>query len=514
MTQVSWVRNFIMAIALVVLASFAYWLEFKHEPEKEKAQEQSKKVFTLNDTQIESMRLDNGKTAYQWECLDLAAKTCKPGDNSKWQLTAPVQVRADDSNANSLISAINNITPSETIDLKDETPEKRSALMKEYDLSPDALQGPNVRKIDVKTNAGESVLYLGGTNPINQNLFAVVERVPSGQKPSGKIDDTKVFQIPGYFKSHFDHDLTYWRDKKVLSFAASEIQSFEIHSKKNGVIQAQRKGDGWSVKSGNTEFVGDIDNIDTFLGASAYLTAKNFVSDSKTDAKAKAALKHEPAVVSISFQKKPVGKETPAPIVLTVYAHPESNDGASKPKKSVHSENERGDATGTAVYATVSNADPLYELESGSIKQLDRELKNFRLSKLITSLERFSIKKLEFSGKPMGDKPLAIVSKDTKWLNAADQSEVNGEKVQSTLDRISGNRIKEFLTGSAIPAGENDGLHVTLGDDQNPAKRQFVFWKKDGSLYARDLNSPQKEAFLVDSSVIEALPWDRNFFKK
>lgn len=518
--QVSWSRNLILAIALCVLGGFAYWLEVKHKPEQNLAEEGAKKVFSLKDTQIETIRLSDGNKTFEWQCQDLQAKTCKPGDNSKWKLVEPLQVRADDSNVNSLVSAVSGLAPTETIDLKDETPEKRAALLKEYGLSPEALQGPSVRRVDIKSSNGETVAYLGAANPINDNIFAVVERVPAGQKPAGKPDDTRVLQIPGYFKANFDHDLTYWRDKKVMSLVASEVQSFEINSKKNGKIRGERKGSAWIISSGSASFEGDPEMVDGLLNGAAYLTAKSFVSDSKTDAKAKATLKGSPELVSVTFNRaQPNSKEAPTPVTLTLYSNRKAPKGTAKPKIETYDhdhEHELAQGVGsesTPVYATVSNMDPLYELQTNSPRQFNKELKDFRLSKLITSLDRFSIKKIEFSGKPMGDKPLTLVSKDTKWVNASNPSEVNGEKVQMFLDKISGNRIKDFLAASYVPAGEQDGLKVVLGDDQNPTKHQFIFWKNGEKLYARDLSSAQKEAFLVDSTVIDGLPWSRDFFK-
>lgn len=531
--QVSWSRNLSLAIALCVLGGFAYWLEYKHKPETEQAEEGTKKVFALKDAQIESLRLSNGSKTFEWQCQDLQGKQCKPGDNSKWKLAEPLQARADDSNVNSLVSAITGLAPSETIDLKDETAEKRAALLKEYGLSSDALQGPSVRRVDIKSSAGETVLYLGATNPINDNIFAVVERVPAGQKASGKADDSKVLQIPGYVKSNFDHDLTYWRDKKVMSLVASEVQSFDIHSKKNGTLHGERKGGAWVISSGGTSVEGDPEMVDGLLNGAAYLTAKNFVSDSKEDAKAKATLKGIPELVSVTFNRsQPNAKDDKvatndkvakdaqaAPVTLTLYSNRKPSKNSEKPKAHDHEHEEELGRQGvtsdsTPVYATVSNMDPLYELQTNSPKQFDKELKDLRLSKLITSLDRFSVKKIELSGKPMGDKPLTLITKDTKWVDANGQAEVNGDKVQAFLDKISGNRIKDFIATAKAPAGEQDGLKVVLGDDQSPTKHQFVFWKNDGKLYARDLSSAQKEAFVVDSTVTDGLPWDRNFFKK
>jgi hypothetical protein len=520
-SQVSWNKNLVLAVALCALGGFAYWLEVKHKPETESAEEATKKVFSLKDAQIESIQIVDGAKKFQLNCLDLQAKTCKPGDNSKWQLTEPLQARADDSNTNSFVSSLSNLTSSETIDLKQETPEKRKSLMNEYGLSPEALQGASAKRVDVKASNGETVIYLGSTNPINENVFAIAETVPSGQKPTGKPDDTKVFQIPSYFTSNYSHDLTYWRDKKVLSLVASEIQSFEIRSKKNGTIQAERKDGGWIVTSGSTSFEGDSETINAILNGAAYLSAKSFVADSKTDAKAKSALKGSPELLSVTLYKaKGSAPEAPAPITLTLYSNRSESNAAPKPKAKGHDhDHDEGFTQGakpdsTPVYATVSNADPLYELQANAPKQFAKELKDFRMTKLITSMDRFNTKKIEFSGKPIGDQPLSLVNKDTKWVDAKSQAEVNGDKVQTFFDKISGNRIKDFLTAATTPTGEQDGLKVTLGDDQNPTQHQFIFWKNDGKLYARNLGSAKKEAFLVDSVVTDGLPWDRDYFRK
>ena len=135
-------------------------------------------------------------------------------------------------------------------------------------------------------------------------------------------------------------------------------------------------------------------------------------------------------------------------------------------------------------------------------------------------MERFTAKRIEIVGPLIGKDPLIIINGNGKWVDSGTIAELNAEKVQKFLDKLTGNRIKEFLQGANIPTGEEKGIRVTLGDDKSDKKRQLVFWKsgekaaKDGKLWARDLQSKRKEAFLVDSSVKDELPWDRNFFKK
>ena len=97
-------------------------------------------------------------------------------------------------------------------------------------------------------------------------------------------------------------------------------------------------------------------------------------------------------------------------------------------------------------------------------------------------------------------------------MSEADNTTAKPEKIQATLEKLSGNRIKEFLQGSAIPSGESDGLRLILGDEKSNSKRSLVFWKKDKKLFAKDLQSNRKEVFLLDDSIDSELPWDRNFF--
>jgi hypothetical protein len=57
MSQPNWKGPFGLALALVVLASGAYWSEFTRKPKKEEADEQEKKILILKDKQIRSIYL-------------------------------------------------------------------------------------------------------------------------------------------------------------------------------------------------------------------------------------------------------------------------------------------------------------------------------------------------------------------------------------------------------------------------------------------------------------------------
>ncbi len=503
MTQVSWTRQLGLAAVLFALGTFAYWEEFKHRPEKEAADEQSKKLFSLEATPIQSIRLGrSGQPEIVFTCLDMSSKRCKPGDQSKWQITEPSQLRADDSNVSSLISVLNRLSVSETISLKDETPEKRAILLKDYGLDFDSRK--TAKKVEINTEKGTTILFLGGTHPIGESIFGVEEKVAAGQKPTGKINEDQVFLIPNYFKANLEHDLGYWRDKKLLTLESHEIESFRLEGSKV-ISSCDRKGHPWNIKSQERDLPGDSDVIQALLNAATALKAKTFVSDHKSDAVAQAALQGTSRVLTLGFTKDPgTGQAAQDPVTLTFYR----NKTGKEPVR---------------LYATVSNTDPLYELEANSIDRLDKGPTDLRLSRLLSTLERFSMKRLEFSGKVLGQTPLILAQKDGKWTFEGDSQEVDSAKVLALLDRLSGSAVKEFLTGSSIPKGETEGLNIKTTDDKN--SRTFVFWKNPApqkstsasgasALYAKEAESPYKEAFLVDSILIDALPWNRDFFLK
>jgi hypothetical protein len=476
MAQVSWNRQLGLAAALFALGTAAYWLEYKHKPEKESSEEQSKKIFQLKDTPVEAIKLIGEGKQTTFQCLDLASKLCKPGDHSKWEITEPMKLKADDSNVNALLSTLNTLNSTETIDLKQETPQKRAALIKEYGL--DAESRKNGKSVEVNASTGKTTLVLGLPHPIGESIFALKNS-----------DENQVYLIPSFFKANLERDLTYWRDKKLLTLSAHEIDSFHLSGSK-AKIKAERKEGQWIIQSGSEEFAGDPEAIDSVLSAAAYLSAKGF-------APSKSVLTGFAPTLTLTLQKeKGTAKEASAPITVTFF----QKKGLSAP--------------GGKLYATVSNLDPVFEVDVNSKDRFDKSLKDLRLAKLITSMDRFSAKRLEFGGSLFGESPLILVNSNGKWIKASDKTEVPAEKVSTVLDKISGNRIQEFLVGSAVPAGEKEGLKVTLGDEKTEARRQLIFWRKEGKLYAKDLQSKRNEVYLVDPSVTDALPWSPDFFAK
>jgi hypothetical protein len=498
MVHVNWRRQLMLAVALVVLASLTYWLEFGYRPKKEEQAQEAKKLCTLKDVRAQTISITSGGLKITFSCIDPDGKLCKAGDNSKWNIISPVSLKADDTNVNTLLSSITSLASSDSIDLNSESPEKKQKLLKEYLLDQEARSKKDSRKVEIVSAAGDKyVVTIGDVHPMGDTLFVI----SGAGKPEVKLDEGKVFLIPVAFKSNFEHDLSYWRDKKLFSISAMDIGSFELQGSK-AKISGIRKDGQWTLRplSGKQEdFTGDIEGVDNMMTSLTYLTAKGFISDNKNDAVAKKAMRGFKKTVTFTVSGDPTKTDSLKPITLTVWTKKDPKDKSP---------------SGTKLYATMSNMDPLYELESYFSDKVDKSLNDLRLSKLITSVNRYTAKRLEFSGADLGKETFAIINADSQWKDEAGKAEVKGEKVQELLDKLSGNRIKDFLDGKKIPAGEASGLKAVLMDEKKNKMRELVFWKHMGKLYGRDLLSKRNEAFLIDEALIPSLPFNRDAFKE
>jgi len=497
--QKKWIGTLSLALALGALWPLASWYELKQRPKEEKAELEGKKLFDLGSQTIKSYIVNNGKDVVELNCSDFAQKLCKPGENSKWELNQPIKAKADDTNANEFLSAMNNLTATEIISLTDETAEKRTALLKEYGLDPASRALATNRKITITTEKGPWIAYLGLAHPVNDGIFAVVEKPASTQGGAAQIDENKIFLVPSWFKDSIEHDLGYWRNKKLLTITSNEVESFTLESKKAGSIQGQRKEGGWILQSKNEEMSGDIENIDSILAGATSLVGKSIAAENKNDEKTKGILKDYQNILTLTLvKKKENDADVSTPIQLKFF----------------------GKETGTTdrLFALTSNLDSLFEMELDATNRLDKSAKDLRLVKLITSMERFSAKKLSFKGKTLGNDPLTLVNQDGKWLLEKNKAEAQSDKVQNLLEKLSGNRIQDFIIDASAKASPADEIELTLSDEKNNPKRQFLFWKKDGKLYARDLlssNSQKKqETLVVDITLRDGLPWDPDFFNK
>lgn len=466
-----WKSNLFLAMILLVISSLAIWYQYQQKPKVEKADELSKKIFSMGsatDSIIDTISIHKGTQSVSLRCMDQELKLCKNGDQSRWNLESPLQQKADDSSVNALVASLSQLSANETIDLSDESSEKRKTLLTQFQVTPETSQ----RKIEVKLNHGKIITaYFGSTYPIGEQIYCAT---------SDSLLKNKVFLIPGFFKSQFERELSYWRNKKLFSFGTADIQHFTIESSKD-FVDATVANNSWTL---NQQYPGDLESISNFLGSATALIAKSFAAENKNNPSAIALLKGAKKVLVLVFSS--------AQRTTTVELYDK------KP----------------LLFAKVSDQDPLYELDANVRDRLTKTVRDLRLSRLLTTVDRYNTIGIKIQSASTGE--LKFTKKDSKWWLG--QQEAEFSKLNNLLDHFSGNRILDFLPSTSNPAQQptlKNPVEITFDTIQVNGKNHFILGEcLNQKLCAQPVLNSKIETWIIDPSIQEALPKTKDDFKK
>ena len=484
-SELSWKKPLLLVAALAALGGGAYWLEYTYKPKAEAAKDTSKKPFDLTGRNVDHIVIQNGTNGhFTLKCLDVASKHCKPGDAAKWALEEPMKVTADENNGNSLVSNLTNLIATEVISLKEETPEKRAALLKDYGLSAEQRSAKSARKVEVTFSEGPArTVTVGETHPMGDTYFALVDQ-----------DESQVYLVPTYFKNNLENNLTYWRNKKLFSLTASKITRFEYSGPK-GKLKAVRDGTDWTLETDQAgksqKITGDIDAVDTFLSSAVFASAKDFHSEDKKSPAAKKALAGlKPYIHLKMFEAGKTPEESGASHEITLY--------------------QKKQGTGPSAFAEITELDPLFTLDPAQLNRLDKGIKDLRASRLIGSLDRFNSTQLELSSERYGKEPMSLVQKNGVWSMKGSSTEISKEKIGALLDAFAGTRMRDFVAlKDAKPGMPMDTVTVTFSDDQK-VRRKFKIWKGGEVIYTQDLlSSGHTDVGVTDAAIFASLPSKR-----
>lgn len=476
-------KQLVLALALFALSALAYWAAYKKQPADEQAKTGSRQPFALKEKEIARFELATPGKTVALECLTAAQKQCKTGDQSKWGLTAPLKAKADDSNAQSFLSAMSTLLADDTIDLASESPEKRAQLLKDYKLDP--AQRNATRVVFTFADGSRQAAFFGDHHPIGEAVFTLAG-------DPAKPNEGKVFLVSEHAIEALQKPLSHWRDKKITNLAQADVVAFSVSGGKKSSpgISGERKEATWALKQGAKNYAGDTDTVDALVTGGLYLTAKDFAAESKASPEGKKALAGAKPGLKLELKTKDKAE------TIQFY------------RKTDAEKRER-------FYVVDSALDPVFEVERGADDRLDKGEIDLRLSKLVPTMDRFGLKWIDIVRK--GAKPfhLEIVQKDGKWQGNGRDLRLP-PKVDGFLDQLSSQAIADFDQKSA-PTAET--LEVAVGAAPGQAKYRYLFWKDAGKspvekFYARDLLSASKEAFRLNPGISNALPFDEDYFQK
>ena len=179
---------------------------------------------------------------------------CKPGENSKWELAQPVKLKADDSNANALISTLNNLTIAETIEPQGGDPREARGTAQGIRPGRGSRGAPRHAGRSRWPRRGHDRALSRAQSPHRRQYFRGRRNAPAGPAPQAnrQVDENKVYLVPTYFKTNFDHDLTYWRDKKLLTFVRARDRGLRAQGPQSPDFR-RAQGRQWTLKHSQGE---------------------------------------------------------------------------------------------------------------------------------------------------------------------------------------------------------------------------------------------------------------------
>jgi hypothetical protein len=488
-TSQQWRVPLVLATLLFVLSSAAFWFEFRRKPESERAAENSKKVFDLSQPGSASRILlkqpdPSIQATIELSCLDATPDLCRAGSNARWEMTAPAQLKADDSNVQSLVSTLNHLVPKDTFGIQDEPPEQRPALLRQYGL--DASQRMTASQISVTDMAGRKrTLYLGERHPMGETRFAAILENTS--------DPEQILLIPSEFGGELKKPLSHWREKRFVPRVASEINRISLleGNRRIHAIRSSETGAGWIIRSGSgsqeVEVPGDIENVDSWVAGIAFLAAEGFLSEKKDSPEGRKILAGTQVVMKFEL--------------------------SSENQKPFHFEIREKRTLKESRWIAISDSlDPIFQLDPDARNRLSKKISDLQLSKLLGSLDRFKTRRISLESESFGKGPIVLQSDSSgsRWKREDTSSELKPSVASDLLEKLSGNRIVGFpKIGVSEPTS---ALRIELRDEKGELLRNLRIWKSGSKLFARDLRLQKPRVLELDPSLEKALPWDSKFF--
>jgi hypothetical protein len=481
MKKPNWKIPLFLSATLLVLGTFSYWLEYSHKPKEEKQKTAAKKPLSLptEDTQIASFKIKSVKGLIEAKCDELAAKKCTTNSVANWTITYPETFKADSENVKTFLNAAASALATETIDLSDETPEKRKSLLDEYGLSDQKRTDLNAQFIEFTLENGKHLTaWFGVEHPLGDKTFVAAAE-------NGVVNDKTIFLIANYFKNNFDHDATFFRDKTIFNFNSDAVESFTATTS-GGKLDVEKKNGSWIVNG----FPANFDRVKTLLSSIERMKAKDFPKEDLTKGLKPVdsyALKTKDTTITLALYEKNSGGK--------------ANAAKSQPPEQKH------------IYLKTSARPELFEVEPNNRNTIDKKVADLRENVLLSQIEKATATQLSLSGKNYKNE-LWFTNDKGIWAqkaNPANAWKADPKKVSGLLDSLTMGRVKDFL--KATPGPGTDEIKLQLGDAKSPNKFNFRFFKIKDLAYGQDLNTKHGEILLLDDTIKKALPFTEDSWK-
>jgi len=203
----------ILAVALVGLVGYIYFVDSKRDPSGTTAREKPFTSVQADDIEEIQVKSAEGETTRLQKA------------DGKWQLVEPVQAAADTGELTTIASSLSSLEIQRVVD-------ENAGDLKQYGLEPARIE------IGFRSKGQKDVrrLQIGEKTPTGSDLYA---RFP---------DQKRVFLVSSYLDSTFNKNTFALRDRRILVFDRNTVDGLDLTSGTSKTSLA-KSGSEWRLTS-------------------------------------------------------------------------------------------------------------------------------------------------------------------------------------------------------------------------------------------------------------------------
>ncbi len=266
----------VLAFVFMALGTVAFFDPFGWKDAKEQKAEAENHVLLIKDQRIGRITIHAEGKETKLECTKLQSG-CGFDFTGEWKLVKPIEDEGDASNIGSMLNSLRNLAPVSHL-------EATPAEWKDFGLDkPDP-------ELEIELTNGQKLdLGFGAESAIGSNRYL---RTNTNEK--------EVFLVASFFPGILNHDLFYWRNKRILR--GVETEAVERFAWNGGApIEVKREGAGWKIVKPYTAPANKV-AIESLLNVVLYASGKKIVSE--TGVPPKGAKRIATVAISVKGRKE------------------------------------------------------------------------------------------------------------------------------------------------------------------------------------------------------------------
>jgi len=397
------------------------------------------KVFSVEVDKIDELEIKS----------ESGDRTTLKKKGNDWEIVQPVSGPSDQSTVSGITSNLSSLEIQRVID-------ENPASVKEFGLASPRIE------VAYKSGGQQHRLQIGDKTPPGSDLYAKL------------ADGKRVFLIPAYLESTFNHGTFDLRDKTVLKVDREQLDKLEVVTDK-GRERFEKKNGDWNIAEpvlGRAEFSA----LDNLVSRITSLQMKSIVND--------------------AADLKKYGLEKPS---ITVHV----GSGSSLATLLIGSSADSG-----AVYAKDAARPAVFTVESSIVADLKKDVSEYRLKDLFDA-RSFNTTRVEIvrNGQTTTFEKSKTKDKDgkeqEKWRQTAPAAkDIDASKVEALVSAASAVRATGFVDSTTKTGLDKPELTLSFTYDESKQDR-VTFARSEGAAYASRAGTPG--AAKVDASAIDSI---------